>query len=428
MRRYFILTLLFLFSLNILISKSNIKDISILIVPFQNCSFSEEYDYIRYIIYDVTLNFLKDNRDFIIEDSFDKIELGVLKEDEIVKKCKLQNISLIITGFFIKIDKDTKVVIKIIDPKKGKTIITEEFINKNIDNLQGDFLNTLKVVFKNIVELNVSKENKIKEKNFINNLVSEEFIFLKIGISYSIMPNILINKDVTNDYDINGFKNNYQNNIRCYYNLEYYKLYKDNFYGFGLGFSLPYEINIPRFSNIGFFDFSFVFGYKKIFFFKWSFEVNTIFFNIYSENPQKSKNKYNINNLNMSSGFNFRYLNDKYNFYIESGFTLIPFLFGLKSGGENDIGINKISISKDINNNSFIVPVILNFEIAKFLNKEVGVFIRTILSFYYFDYYSRFYRNWIKDAGEYTYSYDLGDTFSLNITIISGFTFKTLYK
>ncbi|HOJ63669.1 MAG TPA: hypothetical protein PLE45_04540 [Spirochaetota bacterium] len=421
-----IIILLLLLAPTLIFSKN--RDISILIVPLKNASLSEEEDYIRYMLYDTAFNFFKERENFIIDDTFDKIELGISKEDDIIKNAKFKNISIILTGFFIKIDNTTKVTVKVINVKKEKSLIVKEFINKDLNTLQGDFLNTLKLIEKEILEKNLTdKKEIINENNFISNLVSEEFLFFKIGISYSLFYHNILNKDVTNDYDISSVKNNYQNSITYHYNLEYYKLYKDNFYGFGVGLSIPFEINAPKFFNNAYLNFSFVFGYRKKFFFKWTVDTIFLFFKIYSSNLDKPKDSYNIDNVNIGPGFNFRYLDDKYNLYIETGFTFIPFLFGFTSQEKYKSPINKIVIRDDINNNSIIVPVLLNFEIGKFLNNEVGLFVMTRLGFYYLDYTSRFYRNWTNN-GDYQYQWDFGDSFSINITIIAGATFKTLYK
>ncbi len=422
---YFIL--IFLFSLNFVYTKVSFnKNFYILIVPFQNLSFSENDDYIKYILYDAIISFLDKSDNFYIDDSFDKIELSTLKEDLIIKMAKMRNISLLISGYFIKINNEIKITLKITDLKSEKVLFIEEFINKDENSLQGDILNSLRNGINKILKIDFYKQDiiEIKNQNFILNVVNEEFLFFEMGISYSILSNIVINKEVTNDFDISSVENNYFNSIIHYYSLEYYKSYKNSFYGFGLAFSLPFEIDKPKFYADVFCGFSFLFGYKKKFFFKWSIELISRVLRLYSMKIEY-KDKFDLIDSNLGIGFNFRYLSNKYNFFIETGFSLVPTLNFIKSDKEENMIFNKIIVNMDTNNNSFLIPVLLNFEIGKFVNQEIGFFIRTVLSFYYFDYSSRFIRKY-NDETFYLYKWDFGDSFNVNIKIIFGIAFKSL--
>lgn len=422
-RIFFILILLL--SLNVVFSKE--KNLSVLVVPFYNASFSEEEDYIIYILYDSALNFLKGEEHFDVQDSFNKVELNFLKEDEIIKRARINNTSFLITGFFIKIDSEIKVTVKIIEVKREKVLFLDEFINKDEKSLQGDLLNSLRKGIKYILDTDLSEHNikKRKGENFILNVVNDEFLFFEIGFSSSIFSTILLQKDVTDDYDISSVENNYLINFVFYYNLEYYKSYKNNFYGIGISLSFPFNIEQPKFYNYYFLELSFLFSYKKIFFFKWALTLSGYVFNIYSMRINNYKDNFSIRSLNWGMDFNFRYLSNKYNFYIGTGFLLVPPLF-LKFNDSVDFLFNEISVSNDINNNSLLIPVLLNFEIAKFINKEVGFFIKTVLSFYYIDYHSRFF--WFHNMNvRYEYEWNFGETFSININIIAGFTFKTIF-
>jgi len=403
-----------------------------MIMPFQNNSITDENSFIKDIISDSIKNNLLINPILIIEENKNNIPIN----SNAVEYALENDIDFIFSGFYFENDNKIIITYKIIDTFSNKLLFLVEkkgeskskifdLLNQTSKEILDDLSKVLKI--HNDAEKLILKNKLIQEKKIKNNEWIP-FLFIKSGINYSGLKifNNYSDPSLIPYFNNNSDKNTYENFISPSLDFEIYGKNDSNFVGFGLNALAPINLNIPNFMQYSRIVMSVNYGFKNDFFFLWGLYANSISFSKYSVNAD-SRNKVTVNYFGFGLNFSFRYLPEKYPFFVETGLYLQLPSRPILSNNMNPINSILTDYSM-IDNKSWFFPVSFDLGFGVFLNKNVGLFINGYFYFLSVDYNTNLYNSNMDIGTSYDKNNNLGIDFSFGYNIIFGVTVKTIVK
>ncbi|HQJ05909.1 MAG TPA: hypothetical protein PLI57_05990, partial [Spirochaetota bacterium] len=321
----------------------------ILLKKFENLDEKTETDFMKELIFDTAKKELSAKFDVI---SYDDFSAPLMTDDEvkILARTSIEKIDFFCSGYYLERDNVVKVVLKFYDANTSLLIYTKDIYCENVVDLYGIIANESRDLIKfafdyiNLKQTKSSKKSAYRKKDVVN-LKDENFIFFQTGLVYSNLYFHAMSRDISNDIDISSYKNCQTNYISPMCNFEIYKSNKDNLHGFGLLFEIPIVFPIPRFFMNNKLSMSYIFGFRKKYFFKFGIELVNLNYSKYST---PSGSSISVSFLGIGGSFNFRYIVDAANIYFETGIEIIPTITPIK----NRDGYGFVPFNFIVNNSS----------------------------------------------------------------------------
>lgn len=397
----------------------------------------------NYIIkYDPDISTLQKTKELLstigYEDLYNVItakELGLDEKmteyNEIIKKLKKGSVDVIITGYYYEKNEKIAITFKVIDVQTGKLKTVHSTYGESSHNVfDVIYESTFQFVEKIRNQTRKEKRNidilvRTKQSRIISGEIKENFIFFTYGIMFNTTNFVYRKKYETNIIDIASSSNNYNFAFSPIFNFEFYSSLKENYHGIGINSNIPIVYQLPNTQIVSRFTMSYIFGYKKEFFFDFA---AGIFFKYYPKFKEDSDERISTTLLSVIAGFTFKYLPKRYPFYIMVGSYFLPPKFNINDlRNSNEVSLWNIATRKEekayVSRFNWITPVILKAGGGLFFNKEIGIYLSS--SFYLMHVLYKFY---------YHDSYDkvglntAGNELSINFDIEFGFVFKNIFE
>jgi hypothetical protein len=410
------------------------KNNKLLIINFSNNSINNENDYIKEIILDSIKEKIFETGLFEYKYSDNTNDLSIT---DIYKESLKNNFDYVLSGYYF--EKDNKIIInyKFYDLIKNQIFYLKESVydsNRKILNFIEDNNKEIfdeiskKIKYHSDFEKIVAKNSLSLRYNTFNE--SRLLLFIKTGIQYSGLG--FINRDyddsLTSNFNNRSGKNTYENFFAPFFNFEIYWKKKSSSYGFGFNAIIPVNLNQPNFMQYIRINLSYNWAVYNDYFFMFGLYFNSISFNKYPEGDWYNNWDYQVKVRYYSYGlnFNFRYMPEKYPFYIEAGIGLqLPCRPQLNSEDMLKSFIIDLNMTK---NQSWSFPVSVELGGGYFITKEVGLFLNSYFYVLSIDYNTNLQYSNYNPSFKYDKDKNLGVDLGLGYNIIFGMCIKSLVK
>jgi len=410
------------------ISLFTTEKMKVLIMPLQNNSLGLDSDFISTIIQDSIKaeisSYTKFSPVFLEEVS---AKHNVTDYKEIYKDSFDNKIDLIITGFYFEKDGKVSIMFKVVDVLTDRMKIVYENSGTSgleiLDLVRVSTLELLKKMDSEIVPYpeDISRDLRNKQTDVLSGFEKEYMVLFGVGINYSGLG--IIQNETGTDTNDSGYQiasNKYkQSPVNPGIDFEIYGKYKQNYYGFALDLQLPFIFNFStKLFRTNLFS-GFNFGYLKEHIFNWSIGMSITNFE-----KAYTGDYYQIFNMNFGLAFNYRYLPQKYPFFVEGGIIIYPsFLQSLlkERGNSNGPKPFYITVNNYYTENSMAIPVSINIGSGYFFNNEFGIFIKNTLYFISMD-------NYFIENNDSSKIHDFGTDFEVGFDFSIGIIYKNIFK
>jgi TolB-like protein len=431
-----------------------VKKIFLMIFTFFTFQFSFSLEINNFLILSFDNNSIENEKIFItdiITDSLKKAttaynEIKLVNSDdyknisdaEIYNKAVLNKVDFILSGYYFDHENTIMINYKLLDVHKKLVVYSNEKTGESSKKIFDIIDNKNNEIIKDIllkVKFHTKKEKIIFDTNYKNEPVKKKeekwqtFLFFKTGFNYSGLGFINRNGDesLKKNFDISAPKNNYYNFIASSFDFEIYGKNKNIYIGFGFKALLPFMFSLQNFMQYEKITLSIINGFANDFFISFGVYVNSINLTKYPEN-NNNQNQFNINYFGFGLNFAFRYLPEKYPFFVEAGFSIQP-PFKPVISGNNFNPVDSLTISIDYaNNQSWFFPLGLDFSGGYFITKQVGLYLEANFYVLSVDYNSNFKYSLTKIDMNYNLDKNFGVDLGLGYNIIFGVCFKSLVK
>ena len=339
----------------------------------------------------------------------------------------IKGIDLIITGHYIEKNEKIRITFKVMDVLTERMKIVFDKTGEAGYEVFDIILSSTRELIKKMNENITSYPDKVnqiireKQSRIIAGDQKERFIFFNVGIVYSGMGFINQVTEIKHNINIASLKNSYINSVNPLFKFEIYGNYKNNYFGFGFKFLIPFVYFVPNMMMHSDVSLSFIFGYKKEYFFDWSLKVLYMGFQKYGDFEEKQIMMFY---LGIGFGFNFRYMPKKHPFFIEAGVTLLPPKIPYTNPENQTNGPVPWNITTGtISEKNWIFPVIFQTGVGYFFNKDFGIYIRNALYFMNISYEEISHYDEYEKKREY-YGEDIGVGFDIEIGVV----FKGIFR
>jgi len=399
-------------------------------MPFQNNSIESEYNYLSGSIQDAIKaeisNYEKFNPIFL--ENFTQ-KKNIKNYKVIYKEALDKKIDLVITGYFIEKNDKISIVFKVIDILTERMkIVYERTGNSGIEILDLVKLSTQELLKKMDVEItpypeDISKELRSKQLKTLSADDKEFLIVIGMGTTFSSIGSIETKKgNDSNDSQYQQNSNKFKfSPVNPKIDFEIYGHKNNNYHGFGMILSLPFIYNFSSYLLDTYLSLNYSLGFKKDHFFSWGLS-----FFVLKYAKEYSYSNYDIMGILFGLSFNYRFMSQKYPFFVETGFNLYPsFLQLLQSQEYQNQGGPKpfhVVVGSYVSKNTILFPLTFNFGTGYFFNKEFGIFIKNTLYFINV-------KNYVSSSGNTNIKYfDFGSELAIGSDISFGVIYKNVFK